>query len=637
MVLDRFHPAVASWFTKQFSQPTEPQAKAWPAIKDRRHTLIAAPTGSGKTLSAFLAAIDDLVRQGIDGKLEDATQVVYVSPLKALSNDIQRNLQQPLEGIQAELREMGFPEFEIRTLVRTGDTSSTERAKMLRRPPHIVVTTPESLYLLLTSERGRAMLRTTRTLIVDEIHALVRDKRGSHLSLSVERLEELVEGPLVRIGLSATQRPIEQVAAFLIGASSNGAAHKSECAIIDVGHIRKIDLAIELPKSPLEAVMSGEVWGEVYDRLAELINEHRTTLVFVNTRRMAERVARHLAERIGEENITSHHGSLSRERRFAAEQRLKAGELRALVATASLELGIDIGAVDLVCQLGSTRSIATLLQRVGRSGHSVGGFPKGRLFPSSRDELVECAALIDAARRGELDQLVIPEKPLDILAQQIVAAVACEEWTEEGLFNLVRRAYPYRDLSREEFDDAIRMLAEGYTTRLGRRNAYLHHDAVNHRLRARKGARLTALTNGGAIPDTADFDVILDPEEIFIGTVNEDFAVESLAGDIFQLGNTSWRITRVEKGRVRVVDAEGQPPTIPFWLGEAPGRTDELSMAVSRIRNEITERSDAPGLVGRPVRNWTIRRRTVGRIPDNREAVAGSYAEPGDSGPRALF
>ncbi len=555
--------------------------------------MIAAPTGSGKTLSAFLAAIDDLVRQGIDGKLEDATQVVYVSPLKALSNDIQRNLQQPLEGIQAELREMGFPEFEIRTLVRTGDTPAAERAKMTRRPPHILVTTPESLYLLLTSDGGRAMLRKARTLIVDEIHALVRDKRGSHLSLSVERLEQLVEGPLTRIGLSATQRPIEQVAAFLVGAGSNNEAQKPECDIIDTGHVRKIDLSIELPKSPLEAVMSGEVWGEVYDRLAELINDHRTTLVFVNTRRMAERVAHHLAERIGAENITSHHGSLSRDRRFDAEQRLKAGKLKALVATASLELGIDIGAVDLVCQLGSTRSIATLLQRVGRSGHSVGGFPKGRMFPTSRDELVECAALIDAVRRAELDQLIIPEKPLDILAQQIVAAVACEEWTEDELFNLAQKVYPYRGLSRKEFDEVVRMLAEGYTTRLGRRNAYLHHDAVNHRLRARKGARLTALTNGGAIPDNADFDVILDPEETFLGTVHEDFAVESLAGDIFQLGNTSWMITRVEKGRVRVVDAEGQPPTIPFWLGEAPGRTDELSVAVSRIRVEIAERSDA--------------------------------------------
>ncbi|MCI0418923.1 MAG: DEAD/DEAH box helicase, partial [Acidobacteria bacterium] len=593
MNLELFHPAVASWFSKQFLQPTEPQTRAWPAIKDRRHTLIAAPTGSGKTLSAFLAAIDDLVRLGVDGKLEDTTQVVYVSPLKALSNDIQRNLQQPLEGIQAELRERGFQEFEIRTLVRTGDTSSTERAKMARRPPHIVVTTPESLYLLLTSEGGRRMLRTTRTLIVDEIHALVRDKRGSHLSLSVERLEALVEEPLVRIGLSATQRPIEQVAAFLIGANPTNTDHEAQCTIIDVGHSRKLDLAIELPRSPLEAVMSGEVWGEVYDRLAELINEHRTALVFVNTRRMAERVARYLAERIGEENVTSHHGSLSRERRFFAEQRLKAGELRALVATASLELGIDIGAIDLVCQLGSTRSIATLLQRVGRSNHSVGGFPKGRVFPTSRDELVECAASIDAVKRGELDHLIIPEKPLDILAQQIVATVACEEQTEAGLYNLVRKAYPYRSLSREEFNDVVRMLAEGFTTRRGRRNAYLHHDAVNRRLRARKGARLTALTSGGAIPDNADYDVILDPEEVFIGTVNEDFAVESLAGDIFQLGNASWRITRVERGRVRVVDAEGQPPTIPFWLGEAPGRTDELSAAVSRFRTEVTERSDA--------------------------------------------
>jgi ATP-dependent helicase Lhr and Lhr-like helicase len=590
MSLDHFHPAVANWFKKQFKQPTEPQARAWPAIKARRHTLIAAPTGSGKTLSAFLAAIDDLVRQGIDGTLQDVTQVVYVSPLKALSNDIQRNLQQPLEGIQAELREMGYPEIEIRTLVRTGDTPAAERAKMTRRPPHIVVTTPESLYLLLTSEGGRAMIRTARTLIVDEIHALVRDKRGSHLSLSVERLEALVEEPLVRIGLSATQRPIEKVAAFLAGAQQN---ERRNVDIIDVGHRRKIDLAIELPRSPLEAVMSNEVWSEVYDRIAELINEHRTTLVFVNTRRMAERVARYLAERVGEENVTSHHGSLSRDRRLMAEQRLKAGELRALVATASLELGIDIGAVDLVCQLSSTRSIATLLQRVGRSGHSVGGFPKGRLFPTSRDELVECAALIDAARRGELDHLVIPEKPLDILAQQIVATVACEEWTEDRLYELVKKAYSYRNLSRQEFDEVVRMLAEGYTTRRGRRSAYLHHDAVNHRLRARKGARLTALTSGGAIPDTADYDVVLDPEEIFIGTVNEDFAVESLAGDIFQLGNTSWKITRVEKSRVRVEDAEGQPPTIPFWLGEAPGRTDELSAAVSRFRTEVTENGDA--------------------------------------------
>ena len=502
MALDRFHPAVASWFQKNFLKPTEPQLRAWPAIKEHRHTLIAAPTGSGKTLSAFLAAIDDLVREGIAGTLEDVTQVVYVSPLKALSNDIQRNLQEPLAGIQVELRKSGIPEFEIRTLVRTGDTSASDRAKMLKRPPHIVVTTPESLYLLLTSEGGRRMLATTKTLIVDEIHALVRDKRGSHLALSIERLEALVAGPLVRIGLSATQKPIEAVASFLFG-------NQRERTIIDVGHTRKIDLAIELPSSPLEAVMSNEVWSEVYDRLAALINEHRTTLVFVNTRRMAERVARHLAERIGEENVTSHHGSLSRERRFNAEQRLKAGELRALVATASLELGIDIGAVNLVCQLGSTRSIATLLQRVGRSGHSVYGFPKGRIFPTSRDELVECAALIDASRRGELDHLVIPEKPLDILAQQIVAAVATQEWTEDELFDLVRGSNPFSNLSRDEFNEVVLMLASGFTTRRGRRSAYLHHDTVNHKLRARRGARLTALTSGGAIPDNADYDVIL--------------------------------------------------------------------------------------------------------------------------------
>lgn len=590
MTLERFHPAVSNWFAKQFTAPTEPQARAWPNIKDRRHTLIAAPTGSGKTLSAFLAAIDDLVRQGIDGTLNDTTQVVYVSPLKALSNDIQRNLQQPLEGIQQELRAMGVPEFEIRTLVRTGDTPSSERAKMIKRPPHIVVTTPESLYLLLTSEGGRRMLQTTRTLIVDEIHALVRDKRGSHLSLSVERLEALVGEKLVRVGLSATQRPIEEVARFLVGTGGIKPDGDPGCTIIDTGHARRLDLAIETPSSPLEAVMSGEVWQETYDRIAQLILEHRTTLVFVNTRRMAERVCRFLGERIGDENVTSHHGSLAKERRLAAEQRLKAGELRALVATASLELGIDIGAVDLVCQLGSTRSIATLLQRVGRSGHTVGGFPKGRLFPSSRDELVECTALIDSVRRGELDRLSIPEQPLDILAQQIVATVACEEWTEDALFELVRQAYPYRNLPRAEFDAVVRMLAEGFTTRRGRRSAYLHHDAVNHRLRPRRAARLIALTSGGAIPDNADYDVILEPADTFIGTVNEDFAIESLAGDIFQLGNASWRITRVERGRVRVEDAKGQPPSIPFWLGEAPGRTVELSAAVSRLRTEVAER-----------------------------------------------
>ena len=593
MSLELFHPAVARWFARTFPAPTDPQLQAWPEIKQQRHTLIAAPTGSGKTLAAFLSAIDDLVRLGLEGKLDDTTHVIYVSPLKALSNDVQRNLQMPLEGIQKELQAMGLPEVNIRTLVRTGDTPAAERTAMTKRPPHIVVTTPESLYILLTSEGGRRMLETARTLIVDEIHAVVGDKRGSHLALSIERLEQLTrqhESPLVRIGLSATQRPIEEVARFLVGTENISQDETPNCAIIDSGHTRQLDVAIELTDSPLSAVMSGEVWEEVYDRLAELIRQHYTTLVFVNTRRLAERVARHLGERLGDENIAAHHGSLAREQRLAAEQKLKAGELRALVATASLELGIDIGDVNLVCQLGSTRTIASFLQRVGRSNHTVAGFPKGRIFPLSRDELVECAAIIDSVRRGELDRLEIPEKPLDILAQQIVAAVAAEEWTENDLFAMVRRAYPYRNLEREQFDAIVRMLAEGFTTKRGRRSTYLHHDAVNQRLRGRRGARLAAITSGGAIPDTADYAVVLEPSDLVIGSVNEDFAIESLQGDIFQLGNTSWRVLRVEQGKVRVEDAHGQPPSIPFWLGEAPARSHELSVSVSRLREEVATR-----------------------------------------------
>jgi ATP-dependent Lhr-like helicase len=591
MSLNLFHPAVANWFAKQFAAPTAPQERAWPSIKERRHTLIAAPTGSGKTLSAFLAAIDDLVRLSQAGALEDATHVIYVSPLKALSNDIQKNLQEPLAGIQQELKALGLDEINIRTMVRTGDTPASERAAMTRRPPHIIVTTPESLYILLTSEGGRRMLQTARTLIVDEIHAMVGSKRGSHLALSIERLQKLVGDDLVRIGLSATQKPIEEVARFLVGSANiDEDGTTPDCIIIDSGHRRELDLAIELPGSPLGAVMSGEVWDEVYDRLAQLIATHRTTLVFVNTRRMAERVARYLGERIGDENVTSHHGSLAREQRLAAEQRLKAGELRALVATASLELGIDIGDVDLVCQIGSTRAISTLLQRVGRSGHSVTGFPKGRIFPTTRDELIECAALLDSIRRGELDLLTIPEKPVDILAQQIVAAVASDEWNEDDLFETIRRAYPYRHLDRGEFDSVITMLREGFATRRGRRGAYLHHDMINHRLRGRKGARLTAITSGGAIPDTADYAVVLEPTDTVIGSVNEDWAIESMAGDIFQLGNASWEILRVENGRVRVADAHGKPPSIPFWLGEAPSRTHELSAAVSRLRTELAQR-----------------------------------------------
>jgi len=578
-----FHPAVAEWFERSFAGPTAAQAAAWPAIRAGRHTLIAAPTGSGKTLAAFLAAIDGLVRQGVEGRLEDQTQIVYVSPLKALSNDIKRNLEAPLAGIREALCKRGLPEVEIHSWVRTGDTAPGERERMRRTPPHIVVTTPESLYILLGSESGRKMLATTRTVIVDEIHAVAPNKRGSHLAISLERLAALCAGNLQRIGLSATQKPIEAVAQFLVGP-------EAECRIIDTGHRRARDLALKVPSSPLEAVMSGEVWQQVYDRLTELIEAHRTTLVFVNTRRLAERVTRQLSERLGAEQVTAHHGSLAREQRFDAEQRLKSGALKALVATASLELGIDIGDVDLVCQLGSPRSIATLLQRVGRSGHAVAGTPKGRLFPLSRDELIECAALLDSVRRGELDRLAIPEQPLDVLAQQIVAETAAQEWDEDALYALLRGAWPYRELPREDYVAVVQMLAEGFTTRRGRRGALIHHDAINRKLRGRRGARLTALTSGGTIPDNADYQVLLEPESQIIGTVNEDFAVESLAGDIFQLGNTAYRIRRVERGTVRVEDAEGMAPNIPFWLGEAPGRTDELSQSVSRLRAEFAER-----------------------------------------------
>ena len=608
-VLDNFHPAVANWFRRTYTAPTEPQTQAWPLIQSGEHVLIAAPTGSGKTLAAFLAAIDALVRQGVRHQLRDETQVVYVSPLKALSNDIHKNLEEPLAGIRQELAALGFPEVEIRTLVRTGDTPQSDRERMRRKPPHILVTTPESLHILLTSESGRKALACARTVIVDEIHALAPNKRGVHLSLSLERLEHITGDKLTRVGLSATQKPIDEVARFLVGAGGRPAKDLFEagdlsesgagvaappCTIVDTGHVRKRDLAIEVPESPLEAVMSGEVWGQVYERLTSLIQEHRSTLVFVNTRRLAERLARALTERLGEVQVTSHHGSLAREQRLNAEHQLKRGDLKALVATSSLELGIDIGHVDLVCQISTPRSISALLQRVGRSGHAVGGLPKGRVFPLSRDDLVECTALLDAVRRDELDRLQIPAKPLDVLAQQIASEVACGEWDDDALFDLVRRAWPYRELTRKEFDGVVQMLAEGFSTRRGRSRALVHRDAVNRKLRPRQGLRLVAITCGGTIPDNADYNVVLVPEEQIVGTVNEDFAVESMAGDIFQLGNTSYRIQRVEAGRVRVEDAHGLPPSIPFWLGEAPARTDEVSAAVSRLREEVEVRLSNP-------------------------------------------
>jgi ATP-dependent Lhr-like helicase len=626
MHLQGFHPVVARWFTDCIGRPTEAQRRGWEAIRAGNDTLIAAPTGSGKTLAAFLIALDELLRESLAGTLPEETRVVYVSPLKALSADVHRNLAEPRREIRRLAEEMGFGAPRLTAAVRSGDTPAAERAAMLKCPPHILVTTPESLYLLLTAERSREMLRSVRTVIVDEIHAVLESRRGAHLALSLERLAHVARQPVQRIGLSATVEPIAQAAEWLVGADArpegqdaSPAAHRAP-VIVNEGHRRHLDLALELPKSPLEAVMAGEVWTELYDRLAELVRAHRTTLVFVNTRRLAERVARHLAERLGESAVTAHHGSLAKETRLDAEERLKAGRLRALVATASLELGIDIGHVDLVCQLGSPRRISTFLQRVGRSGHTVSGTPKGRLFPLSRDELVESTALLRAVRDGRLDRLVLRDQPADVLAQQIVAETACEDWPADGLFELVRRAYPYRHVAREEFDAVVGMLATGFSTRRGRRAALIHHDAVNGRLRGRRGARLLAITSGGAIPDTADYRVVLEPEGTFLGTVNEDFAVESTAGDIFQLGNLSWRILRVQQGVVRVEDARGQPPGLPFWLGEAPARSAELSAAVSELRRELDprlgDRAGALRWVGRILGNGEDARAGAGQLVD---------------------
>ncbi|MEW8506987.1 MAG: DEAD/DEAH box helicase [Candidatus Thiodiazotropha sp.] len=581
----QFHPAVNAWFETHFGQATEVQAQAWPAIQAARNTLISAPTGSGKTLAAFLAAIDQLVGEGLQIPLADETQVLYVSPLKALSNDIHKNLELPLNGIRDALLENGYPDVAIRALVRTGDTSSAERAMMKRSPPHILVTTPESLYILLTSDSGREMLRSVRSVIVDEIHALAGNKRGAHLTLSLERLNQLCPRPPLRIGISATQKPIEEMARYLTGQHDDPL--QGACTIVDTGHQRQRDLALEATGSPLQAVMANEAWEEIYRRLEQLILEHRTTLIFVNTRRLAERAAAALARSLGEEAVTAHHGSLAKEHRLDAEQRLKSGSLRALVATASLELGIDIGDVDLVCQLGSPRRIATFLQRAGRSGHQLSGIPKARLFPLSRDDLVESVAMLDAIRRGELDRIPIPEHPLDVLAQQIIAEVSAREWHEQALYRAFKSARPYNNLEEKAFIGLVKMLAEGFHTRRGRRGAYLHRDGVHGVLRPRRSARLIAITNGGAIPDQFDYDVILQPEGLYVGSLNEDFAFESMPGDIFQLGNFSYRMQKIEQGRVFVEDARGLPPTIPFWFGEAPGRSDELSLAVSRLRETL--------------------------------------------------
>jgi len=582
-----FHPAVAAWFERRFpAGPTPPQVEAWPLIAAGRHTLVAAPTGSGKTLAGFLMAINRLYLAHARGLDVSGTRVVYVSPLKALAVDIAENLERPLAEIAETAAALGLSAPALTVAVRTGDTPSTERQAMVRKPRTFLITTPESLYLLVTAARSREVLRGVETVIVDEIHAVARDKRGSHLALTLERLAHAARRPPARIGLSATQRPISTVARLLVGTRTD--AHGGiDCAIVDAGHQRHLDLAIELPDSELEAVASATQMAQVLDRIAELVADHRTTLVFVNTRSLAERLAHELGERLGDDVVAAHHGSLSRERRHRVERRLRAGELRALVATASLELGIDVGPVELVCQIGSPRSIATFLQRVGRSNHTRAGTPRGRLYPLTRDELVECTALVWAVREGQLDVLQPPVAPLDILAQQVVAETGAEPWTADGLYELVTRAAPYAGLSRADFDAVVTLVSEGIMTGRGRRAAWVHHDGVNGELRGRRGARHVAITSGGAIPEIYDMRVVAEPDETFIGTVTEDWALESAAGDIFLLGTHSWRIRQVTGGVVRVTDAAGAPPTVPFWTGEAPARTAELSAQVSALRARV--------------------------------------------------
>jgi ATP-dependent Lhr-like helicase len=597
------HPIVQEWFAAKFGTPTEPQEAGWPHILAGETTLISAPTGSGKTLAAFLVCIDLLLRKAIAGTLGPCTEVVYISPLKALSNDVQKNLDGPLAEIQKLALERGFLSTEIRTGVRTGDTPTKERAQMLRHPPHILVTTPESLYILLTAQKSRENLRRVRTVIVDEIHAVADDKRGSHLALSLERLEALVRGenhlcpggmltglatPPQRIGLSATQNPIELVANFLTGQHES----RTPASIVQVGQRRILDLAIEIPSDELGSVASTAMWTEIFDKLAAVTDQHRSTLVFVNTRRLVEKISFELAARLGPEHVAAHHGSLSRALRLDAEQRLKNGEIKILIATASLELGIDIGNVDLVCQINTTRAVAVAMQRVGRAGHWRGAIPKGRFFATTRDDLLEQAALVRKMRAGELDRLEIPDAPIDVLMQQIVAACGAEPWHEDTLFNVMRRAYPYRKITRDHFNELLALLHEGIESGRGRYGAYLLRDGVQGHLHPRRGARMIAIANGGAIPDTSLFAVILQPEGVQIATLDEHFAVDSSPGDVVLLGNNSWRIQKIESvGRVLVEDAHGAPPTIPFWEGEAPQRTAVLSDGVAELREQIAART----------------------------------------------
>ena len=634
-----FLPFVRRWFEDTFAQATRPQIEGWEAIASGRDTLIVAPTGSGKTLAAFLWALDHLHRLGLERRLEDRVYVVYVSPLRALNNDIEKNLRAPLAGIRAAAAAEGIKLPEVRVAVRTGDTLAPQRQAMTRRPPHVLITTPESLYILLTSERFRPAFAHTRFLIVDEIHALMGSKRGAHLALSLERLQALVEAGggarPQRIGCSATVSPIESALAFLTGATAR------DPITIDAGFTRDLDLQIVAPVDDFLTSESDMVWEATLQQIAELVQAHRTTLVFAQSRRAAERLARDLNDRITDGRVAAHHGSLSRRARLEAENRLKQGELRALVATSSLELGIDVGAIDLVVQLQSPRNIAAALQRVGRAGHLLSRTSKGRIIVTRGEELLEAAAVVRSIKERQLDRIVTPEAPLDVLAQQVVAAVAAESLTVDTLHARFKNAAPYRNLGREELVAVVRSLAEPLPAEVKGAAPRILWDRVNDRLHARRGSRFLALTSGGTIPDNGLYDVFVAETDLKVGTLDEEFVTESLPGDVFLLGSHAWKIVKVRSDRVLVEDAQGMSPTIPFWKGEHPSRSWELGLAVGRLRRDAAERLDAPdfvawatdacGLDARAagaMRAWLVKAGEIlDGVPDDQGIVVESFSD----------
>src|SRR4051812_32285628 len=577
MPLDQFSPAVRDWFARAFAEPTPAQEQAWPAIATGRHTLISAPTGSGKTLAAFLWALDRLVAE----PTADRTRLVYVSPLKALSYDVEKNLRAPLRGIGAD----------VKVGIRTGDTPQRERQAMLRHPPDILITTPESLYLMLTSQAAK-IFDSVEQVIVDEIHAVAQTKRGAHLALTLERLAEAAGRDVQRIGLSATQNPLEEVGRFLVGP-------KRTCTIVDTGVRKPLDLKIHVPvesmvepDSPVELdpfegtgqeATRKSIWPAMYPKLLELVRAHRSTLIFVNNRRGAERLALRLNELAEEDIARAHHGSLAREERLLVEDQLKAGELPCLVATSSLELGIDMGAIDLVLQVESPKSVTAGLQRIGRAGHNVGDTSKGRIFPKFRADLLECAVVAQRMREGKIETTVVPRNPLDVLAQQIVAMAAAagdDGLAVDALHALVTRTYTYAELSRPQLENVLDMLDGRYPGGdFGELRARIVWARGAGPLRARRGARALAITNAGTIPDRGLFSVNL-PDGRRVGELDEEMVYEARAGQVFLLGATSWRIEEITRDRVVVTPAPGVPGAVPFWKGDAVGRPRELGEAI---------------------------------------------------------